>query len=49
MMDVFKSNDARLWCSNCCKKQQHRLGNTGEMICNTCGCWREHPEAVKEK
>lgn len=37
------STDLRLWCGGCRKKQQHRLDHTGEMICNKCGCWREHP------
>lgn len=30
----------RMWCGQCQKKQQHRQGNLGEMICKKCGCWR---------
>ncbi len=38
----------RLWCATCQKKRQHELGNTGEMICSKCGCWREIPASWLE-
>lgn len=38
----------RLYCSNCKKKQKHRLGNTGELICCKCGCWRNLKESKKK-
>jgi len=35
-----KGGEMRLYCSQCKKRTQHRLGNLGEFICKLCGCWR---------
>ena len=37
----------KLHCAECKTRRSFRLGNTGELICETCGCWRDAPERKK--
>ena len=35
-----RTSTVTIRCNKCGKKTKHRLGNTGEMICCECGCYR---------
>ena len=35
----------RLWCGECRKKRQHRCNGIGMLICTSCGCYRDLPNA----